>query len=630
MNKVKCIGGDVSFSNQIMRDIGEYINQYKEEDYKKIIEEDLRVAVFEALTDRRRAEFAWYDFGHNATVLEIGAGWGEFTGFLCNSGCRVTAIEQNALKAEALAKRHGMYESLRVCAGDWRNLPEEYKYDFIVVHEFESIVAKNEYGLRNGIEILMARLKPQGHILLNIANKYSARYLCGEPRSFAVPEFCELNKGEGVSRSELLLALTAIPNVKYKLYYPMGDRNKPRCIFSDAYLPTEAMLREIEFYRRGKNLLLNDVRSLYDASIREGWFRNIVDAYMVEVTFADAGLYGLEYAKISADRPRELAMVTMVFDKQVEKRPIHKAGIKHIENMMKYREELCSHGIPVVNMRLHDDCLVMPRIRHRRLGQYLRDLAVNDRSAFLQKLRDLYTFICHSSEIIDKEKSHLCMIKPEADWGPVLKHAYIELIDLNCFWNGEFLFFDQEYMREAFPAKYIMYREIINLYYAYPEIEDFIKKEATFSEFGMEGILEFLENEEYNVFLAGMFNQRTYIVWHLPHDDGSLMEQKRMQKEARRECYLFAGCANKTLVIMGSGARFIQYMRQYGRRFSPDLLIDNNAEKWGSIVCDKEIFPPSKLTELVPSQTHIIICVKDYDDIEAQMLKMGFFNYRVF
>ena len=66
----------------------------------------------------------------------------------------------------------------------------------------------------------------------------------------------------------------------------------------------------------------------------------------------------------------------------------------------------------------------------------------------------IYTFGIQSVQ--DKEK-----------YGPILKKGFIDMIPRNAFYKEDKIFwFDQEWVLENVPAKYIMYRAL-NLFYSY-------------------------------------------------------------------------------------------------------------------------------------------------------------------
>lgn len=634
MHEVQLLNRCIEDKNEIIEYLHDIIMSHNGNCYDDVIKIDYRPSVFEALTDRRTAEFGWYDFEPRSKVLELGAGWGEVTGELAMKCGRVVAVEENLHKAKGICKRHADKDNLAVYAGDWHCLSGEGCYDYVIFHDVEKYLAgRDNEQLSALVKILCTFLKPEGRLLMHIANRYALKYWCGEPKMLEQPEcpnMSDISNQNGLSKQEIELELAQADSIRYKFYYPMFDRYKPQQVFTDACLPDASSLKAMELYRRNKNVLLNDVREMYASIIKEGTYPLFAEAFLVECTRDKGQLSNIKFAKISADRPRELAMGTVIMDDAVIKTALFKEGYSHLQDMMNYQKDLQAHNIPIVSMEYRNDVLVMPLIKQKKLGEHLKHLAKIDSEAFVACLDRLYDYICHSSEHLSVEESSFCLQAKDVDWGPILKHAYLELIDLNCFYDDDFLFFDQEYMREAMPAKYIMYRELINLYYAYPEIEQSIKKNDMFIRFGIDDLLEILEKEEYGNFLGGLVDKALCSRLFQPHGDGAFNPESSHQQQIRRETYLFAGCAEKILVVIGSGTRFKRYMSQYGKRYSPDVLVDNNSTKWGEAVSGIVVSGPQKMKEYDPNMLHIIICIKDYEAIEAQLLEMGIYNYRIF
>ncbi len=634
MHEVQLLNGCSEEKNEIIEYLYDIIMSHNGNCYNDVIKNDYRPSAFEALTDRRTAEFGWYGFEPNSKVLELGAGWGEVTGVLALKCGSVVAVEENLYKAQGICKRHADKDNLEVYAGDWHCLSGEGCYDYVIFHDVEKYLAgRDNEQLSNLVRLLCTFLKPEGRLLMNIVNGYALKYWCGEPKTLRQPELPNMtdsSEKQGLSKREVEIELAKVDDIGYKFYYPMFDRHKPQQVFTDACLPDESSLKVMELYRRNKNVILNDVREMYGSVIKDGAYPFFAEAFLVECTKGKGRLSNIKYAKISADRPRELAMATVIFEDKVVKTPLFEEGNGHIQDMLAYQKDLQAHDIPVVSMDYHNNVLVMPLIEQKKLGEYLKQLAKTDSEAFVACLERLYDFICRSSEHLSVRESPFCLQSKNMDWGPILKHAYLELIDLNCFYDEDFLFFDQEYMREAMPAKYIMYRELINLYYAYPEIEKNIKQNDMFTRFGLDDLLEILEKEEYENFLDVLVDKDLYLRLFQPHDAWSIRTESENQQKARRETYLFSGCAEKILVVIGSGTRFNRYMSQYGKRYSPDVLVDNNNTKWGEVVSGIVVSGPQKMKEYDPNRLHIIICIKDYEAIEAQLLEMGIYNYRIF
>ena len=75
----------------------------------------------------------------------------------------------------------------------------------------------------------------------------------------------------------------------------------------------------------------------------------------------------------------------------------------------------------------------------------------------------------------------------------------MELIPLNCFYNpqtGDFLYFDQEFVRENYPAKYVLFRAINYIYGFFPDAERHYPRQRLLRKYEMEDTWEIYLKEE--------------------------------------------------------------------------------------------------------------------------------------
>lgn len=77
------------------------------------------------------------------------------------------------------------------------------------------------------------------------------------------------------------------------------------------------------------------------------------------------------------------------------------------------------------------------------------------------------------------------------DYGKILREGYVDMIPRNCFVKGkELLWFDQEWVLENIPSKFILYRGMVEMYKVIPEFEDVIPMMEFVKHYKMEECLE--------------------------------------------------------------------------------------------------------------------------------------------
>lgn len=112
----------------------------------------------------------------------------------------------------------------------------------------------------------------------------------------------------------------------------------------------------------------------------------------------------------------------------------------------------------------------------------------------------------------------------------------MELIPLNCFYNpqtGDFLYFDQEFVRENYPAKYVLFRAIHYIYCFTPNAEWYYPKQRLLQKYEMEDTWEIYLKEEQR-FLNEVRNREQYRQFYqwTQIDRGRMLENaKRLETE---------------------------------------------------------------------------------------------------
>jgi len=177
------------------------------------------------------------------------------------------------------------------------------------------------------------------------------------------------------------------------------------------------------------------------------------------------------------------------------------------DHMMHLQER----GVPIVPHEIKGDVLWMPYMEHPTLSDYLRNrIEKKDREAFIEVFMKLYAYILLSSEHTSDKENVLEDKQESRNWGPILRKAYIDMIPINCFYvDGEYCFFDQEFVKENYPAKYILFRALKYTYHFYPDAEECVPLKEMKDTYEMIALWSVFEEEE-NRFVAGNRQQDVY------------------------------------------------------------------------------------------------------------------------
>ena len=148
---------------------------------------------------------------------------------------------------------------------------------------------------------------------------------------------------------------------------------------------------------------------------------------------------------------------------------------------------------------------------------------------FEELLDMLYSQILMSSDrAADEENTLLEGADKHIDFGPILKKAYIDMVPFNCFYvNNEFVFFDQEFSRTNFPAKYVLFRALKYTYLSIPFAEEYVPLGKLIGKYHMEELWPIFTKEE-DRFVGGNrrydiyrnFYSRTWVDRQQIYDNG--------------------------------------------------------------------------------------------------------------
>lgn len=163
----------------------------------------------------RKNILEWYDFRSDAKLLEFGAECGALTGLFCERVKEVVAVEDDERKRLVNKARNEKYSNLKIISDE--ELSEiDASFDYItIIGNFSLEKLKKAKSL----------IKPNGHLIIAIENKYGMKYWSGEerPDTYSRIQLIGIMRREGFEEKEI--------------YYPIPDFILPSEIYSSKYLP---------------------------------------------------------------------------------------------------------------------------------------------------------------------------------------------------------------------------------------------------------------------------------------------------------------------------------------------------------------------------------------------------------
>ena len=336
-----------------------------------------------------------------------------------------------------------------------------------------------------------------------------------------------------------------------KCYYPLPDWRMPQLIYTDEYLPEDNLNERLLVYHPQNKTLLADEAGLYSQVIKGGVFPFFANSFLLELAREPDSLSKAVYVALSSDRGREKALATVLYsDGRAAKRPLFPEGQVYGQRLVAQSKELGRLGLPILSCSWQEGAVQMKRMEAPMLSAYLK---VAPKEDFIAVFDKLWEYILQSSEQAAEEDNALqgCGSCPDEPWGLILKKAYLELIPLNAFFDkGEILFFDQEYVRENYPAKYVLFRAIHYAYVFTPELEKRVPRRELMERFG-------ITEKMWQVFVA--------------EEDGRFLPEVRQHK-LYRHFY-------KWLQVDGQQMRLNSLILGLDEEYSPEYVVSEKMQK---------------------------------------------------
>lgn len=504
----------------------------------------------------------------------------------------------------------------------------EGKFDYIIS------VAKLEKEL-NPIDKLNEyknHLNENGCILLGMNNRLGIKYFCGDRDSYTNRNFDSIenynrayaNKsdkfiGRMYSKIELEKLLNCA-DLKYKFYSVLSDLNNASLIYAEEYEPNEDLANRLFPTYNSPQTIFLDEESLYQTLLENKLFHVMANAYLIECRLDD-NFADVLHVTNSIERGKNDALFTIIHKNQtVEKKAVYIEGRERIKNLNENLNELKAQGLKVVDSEIINDSLIMPYIQSEVAQVYLKELLKVDKEKFLVEIDKFRDCILKSTEtFIDNEEI-------------ILRRGYVDMMPLNSFYvEGEYVFFDQEFVIENCPLKMILSRVITTFYFNNSELEKYLSIEELYRHFGIED-----KNKWQKLgrnFLKELRNEKELAIYHSHTRKNQLMVSANRQRinystEEYQKLFVDIFAEDKKIILFGSGRRTERFIQLYGMDYEISAIVDNNVERQGEMMYGIKIESPNILNEL--EDFKVIICVKSYLSIVNQLEEMNVKDFGIY
>lgn len=473
--------GLYSDGDQVEQDIFSYVQNYRPEEYWKVLEHDQRWPVFYHLTDMRENVLNWYEFSPNCDVLEIGGGMGALTGLLCRRAGTVTSVELTRRRAEVIYQRCKDFNNLKILVGNFNDMEFDRKFDYI------TLIGVLEYapGFTPGGDPadfpkrVRSLLKPGGKLLIAIENRVGMKYWCGANEDHTSKPFDGINgypdtrSVRTYSRQELVDLLRRAGLERQQFYYPLPDYKLPQIMYSDAFLPDEGIPEKVHWYYLDNPKLVADEQTAFADAVRNGVFPYFANSFFVECCEQDGQMCNVTFAAFTSERAPEYQVVTTITsDGTVKKYAALPQAQGHLQRVYENQEYFTGKGL--IPYRMVDGHLEMPFISAVTLEEKVCTcIRENDLDGLKQWITRLRASVEQSAE--------------KSENGHTLRHGFLDLNFDNCFLlDDQLCFYDQEWMEQDVELSFILFRALLVLYWRHPKLEDVLPQTQLREMFGID------------------------------------------------------------------------------------------------------------------------------------------------
>lgn len=576
--------------------------------------------VEELVKEIQKGLLQWYDFRPGSTILYFG--------------------KEEEVYAAVLKKSAGRFISVSIESIENKDWQTKYAgvFDYIVAIE----VLERQIEPKSALETWRKLLKSDGILLLGMNNRFGLRYFCGDrdpytkrnfdgiedyQRAYSLKE--DIFSGRCYNKSEIQEMLQNAGLKKYRFYSVLSDLRNPSLIYAENYLPNEDLCNRIQPTYNYPDTVFLEEAGLYNSLVQNGMFHEMANAYLIECSL-DGSFSDVNHVTSSMDRDREKAYLTIIHQFGiVEKRAVYPEGKKGLKRLFSHSQELKAHGIQVVEGKLERDSYIMPYMKCESGLLYLKKLARTDKEKFLQKMDLFRDLIFQSSEIKKPDQGD--------GQGAILEKGYLDMVPLNSFYkDGTFVFYDQEFSEENYPANVLLYRMISALYAGDLEMCKIIPMEILLERYDLKRELEKWRRMEWE-FLAELCQLKKLRIYHekCRGDYGAIFSNRQRLNYSLEDYQklfidIFQDADTHKLILFGSGNFTKRFLSIYRQDYPVYAILDNNEGKWGQKLEGIEIQSPEILRKMRSGEYKVLICIKNYLSVMKQLDAMGVKDYSIY
>lgn len=352
---------DVYSDGDVEDELLDIVKNNHKEQFNHIIREKANWPILYHLSDNRQTVLYGVDIKPTDRVLEIGAGCGAITGYLCEKAASVTSVELSYRRSLINANRNSEYDNLEIIVGNFKkvypNITDKYDYVMLIgVLEYACAYVGGDRPFEELLEKAASCLAPGGHIIIAIENRFGLKYYAGCREDHLGTPFLGIDgyhnhttHVQTFTKSELIKIFEGAGFSDYKFYYPYPDYKFASVVYSDECLPTKGELMDNRRNFDSNRLKLFEESLVFDTLIDEGIFPVFANSFLIDLQ----GKSDCVLVKRTDYRKNKYQVITKIVgdtegdaakaDKRtVTKTPVYADGREHVEHILLSYDKLCA------------------------------------------------------------------------------------------------------------------------------------------------------------------------------------------------------------------------------------------------------------------------------------------------
>lgn len=452
-------GKDLYSDGEIEDEILAIVKEHARIEYPAIIEQRRSWPILYHLSALRGNIVDWLPITSKDRVLEIGSGCGAITEKLAEKAGKVTCVELSAKRSQINAYRNQDKDNIEIHVGNFNDiepsLDADYDYVCLIgVFEYGNAYIHTETPYEDFLRIMCKHVKPNGHIVIAIENKFGLKYWAGCKEDhqgeyfYGLEGYPEGGNARTFTRHGLEKIFRTCGVEEFTFYYPYPDYKFPTTIYSDERLPGMGELTDnLRNFDRDRMVLFNE-KYVFDGIIQDEMFDAFSNSYMAILGPSLENIY----TKFSNDRMSQYALKTEIVDtpsgRVVRKIPMTTDAIKHIQGLrrsyelLKDRYEGSALAINPCELAEKEEYAQFPFEKGRTLEELMDDcLDKEDMDGFFALFDRYYSLISYGEE------------KNIADYDLIFANILVD--------NGQWTVIDYEWtVEKQISSKEIAFRAI--------------------------------------------------------------------------------------------------------------------------------------------------------------------------